>query len=287
MTLTHFVIFVCVVHLAIVAGRMSMKNDMRRRFESIEERGQSLRTVGDVINCILQLRDSIESLEYENKALTNSLNIARVGSEKLERDYKVLLEQLKEKRKECEEQEKQISLLRDSNKEVYARINSCSCKFEEWMQELWNYVSDINNNVMTHVSGLSEYGHAMDKTGKKYIYATELLNKSHLLSIGEVEVQKNGSLKYSEGSRSLGNYASRENWAWLNSLNPLRLLPNMKPRESKPIAVITDYFDYKPLAMKYNGVFKTSTDIIAESANMLDYMRKIKDQFPNILYNKK
>ena len=154
------------------------------------------------------------------------------------------------------------------------------------MQELWNYVSNINNNVMTHVSGLSEYGHAMDKTGKKYIYATELLNKSHLLSIGEVDVQKNGSLKYSEGSRSLGNYSSKENWAWLNARNPMRTRPYMKPRESKPIALITDYFDYKQLAMKYNGVFKTSTDIMNESANMLDYMRKIKDQFPNILYNK-
>ena len=229
----------------------------------------------------------METLFTDKKALTNSLNIANAGRENLERDYKKLLEQLKEKRKECEEQEKSISLLRDSNKEVYARINRCSCKFDEWIQELWNYVSDINNNVMTHVSGLSEYGHAMDKTGKKYIYATELLNKSHLLTIGEVDVQKNGSLKYSEGSRSLGNYSSKENWAWLNSLNPLRLLPNMKPRESKPIAVITDYFDYKQLAMKYNGVFKTSTDIINESAKMLDYMRKIKDQFPNILYNNK
>lgn len=285
MTLTNLVIFACVVYLAIVLGRMSAKNDMRRRFASIDE-GQNFSDVESVINYILNLRDQVETLFTDKKALTNSLNIANAAREKFERDYKMLLEQLKEKRKECEEQEKQISLQRDSNKEIYARINRCSCKLEEWMQELWNYVSDINNNVMTHVSGLSEYGHAMDKTGKKYIYATELLNKSHLLSIGEVEVQKNGSLKYSEGSRSLGNYASRENWGWLNALNPLRSLPYMKPRESKPIALITDYFDYKQLAMKYNGVFKTSTDIINESANMLDYMRKIKDQFPNILYNK-
>ena len=285
MTLTNLVIFACVVYLAIVLGRMSAKNDMRRRFASIDE-GQNFSDVESVINYILNLRDQVETLSTDKKALTNSLNIARAGSEKLERDYKKLLEQLKEKRKECEAQETFISQQGDSNKALVERINKCACKFEEWMQELWNYVSDINNNVMTHVSGLSEYGHAMDKTGKKYIYATELLNKSHLLSIGEVDVQKNGSLKYSEGSRSLGNYASKENWAWLNALNPLRTLPYMKPRESKPIALITDYFDYKQLAMKYNGVFKTSTDIMNESANMLDYMRKIKDQFPNILYNK-
>ena len=259
---------------------------MRRRFASIEE-GIELPNVTAVIDYILKLRDLVAKWEHDNQALNNSLNIARAGSEKLERDYKKLLEQLKEKREECEEQEKSISLLRDSNKEVYARFNRCSCKFDEWMQKLWDFVSDINNNVMIHVSGLSEYGHAMDKIGKKYIYATELLNKSHLLSIGEVEVQNNGSLKYSEGSRSLGNYSSKENWAWLNALNPMRTLPYMKPRESKPIALITDYFDYKQLAMKYNGVFKTSTDIINESAKMLDYMKEIKNEFPNILYNKK
>ena len=286
MNLIHFIIFACVVYLAIVLGRMSMKNDMRRRFASIEE-GIELPNVTAVINYILKLRDLVAKLEHDYHAANNSLNIANVTVEKLERDYKRLMAQMKEKREECEEQEKQISLLRDSNKEVYARINRCSCKFDEWMQELWNYVSDINNNVMIHVSGLSEYGHAMDKTGKKYIYATELLNKSHLLTIGEVDVQKNGSLKYSEGSRSLGNYASKENWGWLNALNPLRTLPYMKPRESKPIALITDYFDYKQLAMKYNGVFKTSTDIINESAKMLDYMKEIKNEFPNILYNNK
>lgn len=286
MTLTHFVIFACVVYLAIVFGRMSMKNDMRRRFASIEE-GQNFTDVESVINYILNLRAQVETLITDKKALTNSLNIARVGSEKLEQDYKVLLAQLKEKRKECEAQETFISQQEDSKKALVARINKCADKFNEWMQELWNYVSDINNNAMIHVSGLSEYGKDMDKTGRKYIYATELLNKSHLLSIGEVEVQKNGSLKYSEGSRSLGNYASKENWEWLNSLNPLRLLPNMKPRESKPIALITDYIDYKKLGMKYNGVFKTSTDIMNESANMLDYMRKIKKEFANLLYNKK
>lgn len=286
MDLIYFIVFACVVYLAIVLGRMSAKNDMRRRFASIDE-GQNFSDEESVINYILNLRDQVETLLTDKKALTNSLNIASVGSEKLERDYKVLLEQLKEKRKECEAQETFISQQGDSNKALVEMINNCADKFNEWMQELWNYVRDINNNAMIHVSGLSEYGKDMDKTVRKYIYATELLNKSHLLSIGEVEVQKNGSLKYSEGSRSLGNYASKENWEWLNSLNPLRLLPNMKPRESKPIALITDYIDYKKLGMKYNGVFKTSTDIMNESANMLDYMRKIKKEFPNLLYNKK
>ena len=286
MDLIHFIVFACIVYIAIVLGRMSAKNDMRRRFASIDE-GQNFSDVESVINYILNLRDQVETLITDKKALTNSLNIAIAGREKLERDYKKLLEQLKEKRKECEAQETFISQQGDSNKALVERINKCADKFNEWMQELWNYVSDINNNTIKYASSLNEYCNDMDKTGKKQIYATELLNKSHLLSIGEVEVLENGKLKYGEGSRSLGNYSSKENWAWLNDINPNGALPMMNPRESKPIALIIDDGDYRKLARKFFDVYKSSNNIMKESANMLDYMREIKDQFPNILYNNK
>ena len=286
MDLIHFIVFACIVYIAIVLGRMSAKNDMRRRFASIEE-GIELPNVTAVINYILKLRDLVAKLEQDNQALNNSLNIARAGSEKLERDYKKLLEQLREKRQECEVELINNSTLRDRNKELVERINKCADKFDEWMQKLWEYVSAINNNACEHAGSLSSYCNDMDKTGKKQIYATELLNKSHLLSIGKVEVLENGKLKYGEGSRSLGNYSSKENWAWLNDLNPMSALPMMNPRESKPIALITDYGDYQKLANKFSEVCLSSSNIITESANMLDYMRKIKDQFPNILYNNK
>ena len=286
MTLTHFVIFVCVVYLAIVAGRMSAKNDMRRRFASIDE-GQNFSDVESVINYILNLRDQVETLFTDKKALTNSLNIANAAREKLERDYKALLEQLREKREECEEQETFISQHGDSNKALVERINKCADKFDEWMQKLWEFVSAINNNACEHRDNIGEYIFWINKTRHKFIYATELLNKSHLLSIGKVEVQKNGSLKYSEGSRSLGNYDNKENWAWTNDLNPLRVLPQMNPRESKPIALITDYKYYQILSKKFGEVSKSSGNVITESAKMLDYMQEIKKEFPNILYNKK
>ena len=286
MTLTHFVIFACVVYLAIVIGRMSAKNDMRRRFASIEE-GQNFTDAESVINYILNLRDQVETLFTDKKALTNSLNIANAGRENLERDYKVLLEQLKEKRKECEAQETFISQQGDSNKALVERINKCADKFDEWMQKLWEFVSAINNNACEHRDNIGEYIFWINKTRHKLIYATELLNKSHLLSIGKVEVQKNGSLKYSEGSRSLGNYDNKENWAWTNDLNPLRVLPQMNPRESKPIALITDYKYYQILSKKFGEVSKSSGNVITESAKMLDYMQEIKKEFPNILYNKK
>ena len=286
MTLTHFVIFACVVYLAIVIGRMSAKNDMRRRFASIDE-GQNFSDVESVINYILKLRDQVETLLTDKKALTNSLNIANAGRENLERGYKVLLEHLKEKRKECEAQETFISQQGDSNKELVARINKCADKFDEWMQKLWEFVNDINDNMIKYDTSLSEYGYGINKTGKKYIYVTELMNKSHLLSIGELEVLKNGKINYDGGSRSLGNYSSKENWAWLNDINPNGALPMMNPRESKPIALIFDYEGFMKAANKYADLHKTSVNIINESASMLAYMSEIRDEFPNILHNKK
>ena len=285
MTLTNLVIFACAVYLAIVFGRMSMKNDMRRRFASIEE-GQNFTDVKSVINYILNLRDQVETLSTDKKALTNSLNIAKAGREKLERDYKVLLAQLKEKRKECEAQETFISQQGDSNKALVARINKCADKFDEWMQKLWKFVSDINDNGCELGTKIAEYCESKSSANKKFIYVTGLVNKTYLLSIGQVEVLKNGSLKYSESSRSLGNYASKDNRSWLNGLKPLAELSLIKPRESKPIAFIADYYDYHLQVKKFKEVSDRSFTVISESAKMLDYMREIKNEFPNILYNK-
>ena len=285
MDLIHFIVFACIVYIAIVLGRMSAKNDMRRRFASIDE-GQNFSDVESVINYILNLRDQVETLLTDKKALTNSLNIARVGSEKLERDYKVLLAQLKEKRKECEAQETFISQQGDSNKALVARINKCADKFDEWMQKLWKFVSDINDNGCELGTKIAEYCESKSSANKKFIYVTGLVNKTYLLSIGQVEVLKNGSLKYSESSRSLGNYASKDNRSWLNGLKPLAELSLIKPRESKPIAFIADYYDYHLQAKKFKEVSDRSFTVISESAKMLDYMREIKNEFPNILYNK-
>ena len=279
MDLIHFIIFACIGYIAIVLGRMSAKNDMRRRFASIEE-GIELPNVTAVINYILKLRDQVEKLEHDNQALNNSLNIANAAGEKLERDYKALMVKMKVKREECEKVDA-------ANKKLVAKINKCADKFDKWMQKLWEFVSVINDNTIKHNTDLNEYCDDMDNAGKKQIYVTELLNKSHLLSIGEVEVLENGKLKYGEGSRSLGNYSSKENWAWLNDINPNGALPMMNPRESKPIALIIDDGDYRKLARKFFDVYKSSNNIMKESANMLDYMREIKDQFPNILYNNK
>ena len=280
MDLIHFIIFACIVYIAIVLGRMSAKNDMRRRFASIGGVGQKFPDVTTVINYVLKLREQVEKLEHDNQALQNSLNIANAAGEKLERDYKALMVKMKVKREVCE-------MVDASNKELVAKINKCADKFDEWMQKLWKFVSDINDNGCELGTKIAEYCESKSSANKKFIYVTGLVNKTYLLSIGQVEVLKNGSLKYSESSRSLGNYASKDNRSWLNGLKPLAELSLIKPRESKPIAFIADYYDYHLQAKKFKEVSDRSFTVISESAKMLDYMREIKNEFPNILYNKK
>ena len=281
MTLTHFVIFVCVVYLAIVAGRMSMKNDMRRRFESIEEQGQSLRTVGDVINCILQLRDSVESLEYENKALTNSLNIARTGSEKLERDYKTLMAQMKEKREECEAFEKKIETYKNEMKEKNAQMIKFAKIFDSWMQELWEEVSAIYENSFNTLGKLSDYVNSINNIERKKIYATRLINNTYLLTLGDIEVMTNGKVKYGEGSRSLGNIASKENQEWLETIiNPD--IANLKPRESLPVALVFNYEGYMKSFNYFSQLNQKLDFVVKKSAGTLRYMEGIRQNYDEI-----
>ena len=281
MTLTHFVIFVCVVYLAIVAGRMSMKNDMRRRFESIEERGQSLRTVGDVINCILQLRDNVESLEYENKALNNSLNIARAGSEKLERDYKTLMAQMKEKREECEAFEKKIETYKNEMKEKNAQMIKFAKIFDSWMQELWEEVSAIYENSFNTLGKLSDYVNSINNIERKKIYATRLINNTYLLTLGDIEVMTNGKVKYGEGSRSLGNIASKENQEWLETIiNPD--IANLKPRESLPVALVFNYEGYMKSFNYFSQLNQKLDFVVKKSAGTLRYMEGIRQNYEEI-----
>ena len=281
MTLTHFVIFACVVYLAIVVGRMSMKNDMRRRFESIEEEGQSLRTTGDVINCILQLRDSVESLEYENKALNNSLNIARAGSEKLERDYKTLMAQMKEKREECEAFEKKIETYKNEIKEKNAQMIKFAKIFDSWMAELWEEVTAINENSCSTFDKLSAYTKSMYNNKRKRIYATRLVNNTCLLTLGDIEVMSNGKVKYSEGSRSLGNIASKENQEWRETIINTDIA-KLKPRESSPVAIVFNYEEFLKSTSLHIELEKKLDLVIKKSAGTLRYMEGIKQNYDEI-----
>ena len=280
MTLTNFVIFACIVYIAIVLGRMSMKNDMRRRFASIEE-GIELPNVTAVIDYILKLRDLSAKLEHDYHAANNSLNIANVTVEKLERDYKVLLAQMKEKREECEAFEMKIETYKNEMKEKNAQMIKFAKIFDSWMAELWEEVTAINENSCSTLDKLYAYVNSIDKIERKKINATRLINNTYLLTLGDIEVMSNGKVKYSKGSRSLGNIASKENQEWRETIINTDI-DKLKPRESSPVAIVFNYEEYLKSTSLYIELEKKLDLVIKKSAGTLRYMEGIRQNYEEI-----
>ena len=268
MTLTHFVIFACVVYLAIVLGRMSAKNDMRRRFASIDE-GQNFSDVESVINYILNLRDQVETLLTDKKALTNSLNIARVGSEKLERDYKGLLEQLREKREECEELKNEMEILRTENNHLEDNLSKARKAVDKLMAKAYKLAEEMNNECGEVIEKGAKYAKAMDMSATRLIYAHKLHNKTTLLTAGVCAFGNNGSISYPAGSRSLGNAQSKEN---AECFAKLTASLNLDAGESKCIGVIHNYEDLKACAKTFSGIEHGVTKVIGISAELMNYL---------------
>ena len=268
MTLTHFVIFACVVYLAIVIGRMSAKNDMRRRFASIEE-GQNFSDVESVINYILNLRDQVETLSTDKKALTNSLNIANAGRENLERDYKKLLEQLKEKREKCEELENEMEILRKDNNHLEDNLSKAREMFDRLMAKANKLAEEMNNECGEVITKGAKYAKAMDMSAIRIIYAHKLHNKTTLLTAGGCAFGKNGNISYPAGSRSLGNAQSKEN---AECFAKLTASLNLNAGESKRIGVIHDYKALEECALTYNGIEHGVTKVMGISAELVNFL---------------
>lgn len=268
MTLTHFVIFACAVYLAIVLGRMSAKNDMRRRFASIDE-GQNFSDVESVINYILNLRDQVETLLTDKKALTNSLNIARVGSEKLERDYKVLLEQLKDRREKCEVLKNEMEIRIKVNKHLEDNLSKARKAVDELMAKAYKLAEEMNNECGEVIEKGAKYAKAMDMSATRLIYAHKLHNKTTLLTAGVCAFGKNGNISYPAGSRSLGNAQSKEN---AECFAKLTASLNLNAGESKCIGVIHNYEDLKACAKTFSGIEHGVTKVIGISAELMNYL---------------
>ena len=268
MDLIHFIIFACVVYLAIVLGRMSAKNDMRRRFASIDE-GQNFTDVESVINYILNLRDQVETLSTDKKALTNSLNIANAAGEKLERDYKVLLEQLKKKRKECEDLENEMEILRKDNNHLEDNLTKAREMFDRLMAKANKLAEEMNNECGEVINKGAKYAKAMDMSAIRIIYAHKLHNKTTLLTAGVCAFGKNGNISYPAGSRSLGNAQSKEN---AECFAKLTASLNLEAGESKRIGVIHDYEALQGCAITYNGIEHGVTKVMGISAELINYL---------------
>ena len=278
MTLTNFVIFVCVVYLAIVAGRMSMKNDMRRRFASIEE-GQNLTDVESVINYILNLRDQVETLFTDKKALTNSLNIANVGRENLERGYKVLLEHLKEKREKCEELKNEMEILRKDNNHLEDNLSKARKAVDDLMAKAYKLAEEMNNECGEVITKGAKYAKAMDMSATRIIYAHKLHNKTTLLTAGVCAFGKNGNISYPAGSRSLGNAQSKEN---AECFAKLTASLNLEAGESKRIGVIHNYEALQGCAIIYNGIEHGVSKVMGISVELMNYLEINKNMLNRI-----
>ena len=268
MTLTHFVIFACAVYLAIVLGRMSAKNDMRRRFASIDE-GQNFSDVESVINYILNLRDQVETLSTDKKALTNSLNIAKTGREKLERDYKFLMSQLKEKREKCEELENEMEILRKDNNHLEDNLSKARKAVDKLMAKAYKLAEEMNNECGEVIEKGAKYAKAMDMSAIRLIYAYKLHNKTTLLTAGVCAFGNNGKISYPAGSRSLGNAQSKEN---AECFAKLTASLNLDAGESKCIGVIHNYEDLKACAKTFSGIEHGVTKVIGISAELMNYL---------------
>ena len=268
MDLIHFIVFACIVYIAIVLGRMSAKNDMRRRFASIDE-GQNFSDVESVINYILNLRDQVETLSTDKKALTNSLNIANAGRENLERGYKVLLEHLKEKRKECEELENEMEILRKDNNHLEDNLSKARKAVDELMAKAYKLAEEMNNECGEVINTGAKYAKAMDKSATRLIYAHKLHNKTTLLTAGVCAFGKNGNISYPAGSRSLGNAQSKEN---AECFAELTASLNLDAGESKRIGVIHNYEALQACAKTFNGIEHGVTKVMGISAELMNYL---------------
>ena len=278
MNLIHFIIFACVVYLAIVLGRMSMKNDMRRRFASIDE-GQNFSNVESVINYILNLRDQVETLLTDKKALTNSLNIAKTGRENLERDYKFLMSQLKEKREKCEELENEMEILRKDNNHLEDNLSKARKAFDELMAKAYKLAEEMNNDCGEVINTGAKYAKAMDMSATRIIYAHKLHNKTTLLTVGICAFGKNGNISYPAGSRSLGNAQSKEN---AECFAKLTASLNLSAGESKRIGVIHNYEALQGCAIIYNGIEHGVSKVMSISAELLNYLEINKNMLNRI-----
>ena len=279
MDLIHFIVFACIVYIAIVSGRMSAKNDMRRRFASIGGVGQKYPDVTSVINYVLELRDHVETFSTDKKALTNSLNIANAAREKFERDYKALLEQLREKREECEELKNEMEILRKDNNHLEDNLTKARKAVDDLMAKAYKLAEEMNNECGEVITKGAKYAKAMDMSAIRIIYAHKLHNKTTLLTAGVCAFGKNGNISYPAGSRSLGNAQSKEN---AECFAKLTASVNLNAGESKRIGVIHDYEALQGCAITYSGIEHGISKVMGISVELLNYLEINKNMLNRI-----
>ena len=149
------------------------------------------------------------------------------------------------------------------------------------MQELWEEVSAINENSCSTLGKLSDYVNSINDIERKKINATRLINNTYLLTLGDIEVMANGKVKYGEGSRSLGNIASKENQEWRETIINTDIA-NLKPRESLTVALVFNYEGYMKSFNYFSQLYQKLDLVVKKSAGTLRYMEGIRQNYEEI-----
>lgn len=269
MEIFNFLILVALVYLTLILGRMWMKDDIFRRFKSIEEEGETLRRPEDVCQLINSLRDKVRLGNNKIEMLESCYDTATSKLTSLEGDYKNLMEQMKSKREEVEELKNEMEILRKGNNHLEANLSKARKAVDDLMAKSYKLAEEMNNECGEVIEKGAKYAKAMDMSAIRLIYAHKLHNKTTVLTAGVCAFGNNGSISYPAGSRSLGKAQSKEN---AECFAKLTASLNLNVGESKRIGVINDYEALKACAKTFSGIEQGVTKVIGISAELMNYL---------------
>lgn len=191
----------------------------------------------------------------------------------------MLLEQLKEKRENCEELKNEMEILRKDNNHLEDNLSKARGMFDRLMAKANKLAEEMNNECGEVITKGAKYAKAMDMSAIRIIYAHKLHNKTTLLTAGVCAFGKNGNISYPAGSRSLGNAQSKEN---AECFAKLTASLNLEAGESKRIGVIHNYEALQGCAIIYNGIEHGVSKVMGISVELLNYLEINKNMLNRI-----
>lgn len=213
MTTILISVAIIAILLAFTFGRWSKSIDINRQLHDIKIEGVALAGIDDVCRVISRLDYQKSFLTSELNQLRNSNNAYQKNIEQLKADYYKVMSQLREKRDELSKMHDQFDSVSEEKCRYYHKLQNNKTHFEEFISQLWDKSVEIANETKGVFDSISDFI-PMQGNSSIGIYATKLKNKTELLSIGFIKIADNGTIIYSDNSRSLGLLTSNVNkWA--------------------------------------------------------------------------
>ena len=180
-----------------------------------------------------------------------------------------LLEQMKNKRNQCDHLRAGMEILRKDNNHLEDNLTKAREMFDRLMAKANKLAEEMNNECGEVITKGAKYAKAMDMSAIRLIYAYKLHNKTTLLTAGVCAFGKNGNISYPAGSRSLGNAQSKEN---AECFAKLTASLNLNAGESKRIGVIHDYEALQECAKTFSGIEHGVTKVMGISAELVNFL---------------